>query len=1238
MEAKQRLTVASTWLFERIGVHEIRESYKSNGQFGGDTVEYAPDDEAFVIKTNDIDKSTSRFGNLMPDFIDEQRNKDLLDMPRVRRIEVSDMVDIDGIETHESTPEKNRREMLLAFDNDSDQEIVSVPNILCTRYWLSSSGGLGCFESSFEDILVEVARLTGTHISVKEDINRIQVTGNCEDDVADALGKLSRIEKPLSLAVRPRTAHILQAPTDDGVRFRIANCGSINEVALRRILTDPTANIASRLRQMFVTLLLNFDSETQHYVLPDNLNAPTPCTYQPGKSRIWQDFKFQEIGNGEGYLSIEAEAEKEAAAKPEPREIGIESNDSSSDIASEVGAVEHPYMTEERVKEVGKWVSEGLKKGAVGEAAKQEIAQIPKLTKDIGRSGQALTPEPKKVAGIKTRRPLIENQSLISAAHVQGDRSSTETVSRTETPDLRPSEKKDITESPDNSRKKWIMTYDASENKTLLTSSLENDENGQSNQTGVSGQNGVDIPGSRLIPETPERLVYISGIRFPANFDRNKYGSPAKSSATERGGTPNNNTQSGSKGANTSKSMRLIDIDSPSDSSLLPNNQCNLSFDQPALIPGPSEGVARNDPFNIKSLDNDLERDRSLSDYETAPSESRISETAPATECDNLSTTRISELRYALETQELEEDLDLFSVALPPVKPSSRANMMYKERLAALEKASKKENEQLAEEQSTRQFRRTMGHRAPKPSSSSMSKAEMKAKRQATLEDAWGVGPSLGRKTEAAGIAKAKTPGNKKRQDVELANPKDNKEPAEFDKKNPETLRKLFNALQPTLEAAQSFPGKLSLEMQIGLILIPLLPKTYKGDLISADEWKKIFNPRAGVFAPSTNFIQRVTSSGTDVDHIVDLRTSKDEGKRRLFEQDYTDYSVIYEYHCRTKNDQAIILVIDEAGNITVRKPAVTLGAVNLHFPGHTWDVNVAVSGFMEQVRGSDKELDKAIRHITENLWIPPDRSLLRIYTRIPEGNELNVDKVLMKRSTLHRSLRSQNDTKEKEKVPLKQRDENNAMEEKRQDVHLKITEVQDLWTGVTPADNRALRARCGPPNEMIEKGRLWHEVSIISPTMEDVLRSNSDLEVGECTQDWSPTDLMGNEAHLVLPGHAKKGNQDSKSSTQSRSPVAAAIGSAGIGELFCVASTVVQKMDSVGFWNLGPGVDAVRKAAGFEALFSTTNFFTGTVTGAPSMSMVKVDPKGKTFDDLQSVQEMDSASMAGDREVLEFW
>lgn len=127
-------------------------------------------------------------------------------MPRVRRIEVSDIVDIDGIESHESTPEKNRRETLLEFENDSDQETVSVPNIRCTRYWLSANGGLGCFECAFEDILAEVARLTGTDISVKDDIKRIQVSGNNEDDVDDALEKLSRIEKPL---VSAKLAHLL---------------------------------------------------------------------------------------------------------------------------------------------------------------------------------------------------------------------------------------------------------------------------------------------------------------------------------------------------------------------------------------------------------------------------------------------------------------------------------------------------------------------------------------------------------------------------------------------------------------------------------------------------------------------------------------------------------------------------------------------------------------------------------------------------------------------------------------------------------------------------------------------------------------------------------------------------------------------------------------------------------------------------------------------------------------------
>lgn len=1194
-------------------------------------------------------------------------------MPRVRRLEVSDIVDIDGVESHNSTPEKNRRATLLTFDDDSDQETVPVPSIRYTKFWLSANGDLGCFECAFEDVLAEVARLTGTDISVKDDIKRIQVSGNSEEDVVDALEKLSRIEKPLvswryphfptgtyllyintyqSFAARPGIAHILQAPTDDEVRFRISNCSSVNEVGLRRILADPAANMASRLRQMHVTLLLNFDSEAQLYVLPDNLKAPAPCTSQPGRSRIWQDFKFQELGNGDSYLTLEADAEKEASLTTESYEVDTECKGSSSDMTSEVPVVEHPYLTEEQVKEVGRWVSDGWKNGAVGADLKQEIAPLSKPSKDMERNGQVTAAGPKRVAGIKTRRPLVAEEPLIPRVHTPEGKIMKEMAPSTETSGSR-SPEKDKLEPRDNGCKRWVMTYDASPSQTELALSQENNESTPVSQTGIAGHSDVGVTSNRLIPETPERLVYISGIKFPSDFDRNKYGSPGKTPAIQKG---QRRSGDNSKGETPSKSVQLIDIFGPSDTSLLPSDQRILSFDQPALIPVPTTNTAEDDPFTAEAVD-DVEREESpSSDYETAPSESGISgithENAPYdVGSDTFSSRRIQELRNALETQDLEEELDIASVVSTLPSQYSIANSMYKERLAELERASMKESKQSTDERSSRQFRRTMGHRAPRPGTTSSRKAEMKAKRQATLEDAWGMRPVSGRKSDAASAEDKKASENKKQPPSGtqiLSHKKEKMKQGESDRRTEDSLKRLFDALQPILDAAQSFPGKLSLEMQIGLILIPLLPKTYKGDLISSDEWNRIFNPRSGVFVPSTNFVQRVTSSGADVDHIVDLKTSKAEGKRRLFNQEYTDYAVQYEYHCRAKNDQAIILVIDEAGNITVRKPTVTLGAVNLHFPHHAWDLNAVVSGFTEQIRGSDKELDEAISHITNNLWIPPDKSLLRLYTRIPKGNELNVDKVLMRRFTLHRTLRSERHTDSHHKIPagvnkMKQASEvetgePNAIEESQPDVYLKITEVQDLWTGVTPADNRALRARCGSANEMIEKGRLWYEVSIISPAIGDVLNSNSSLEVGEYTQDWSPTDLMGNEAHIVLQGNEKKGKANGQDSVKIPSPIAMAIGSAGIGEMFRVASTVLQKMDGVGFWNLGPGLEAARNAARFEALFSTNNFPAVTVTGAPSMAMVKTDTKGKNFEELESVKEMESASVVGEKEVLDFW
>jgi hypothetical protein len=86
---------------------------------------------------------------------------------------------------------------LLALDDDS-ATLIPHQMTRVTKFWLASTGGVGCFASNnYRDILKDIAKSTGTEITVPDDLKGIQVSGPCMDDVDDAMAKLSEVEKPL---------------------------------------------------------------------------------------------------------------------------------------------------------------------------------------------------------------------------------------------------------------------------------------------------------------------------------------------------------------------------------------------------------------------------------------------------------------------------------------------------------------------------------------------------------------------------------------------------------------------------------------------------------------------------------------------------------------------------------------------------------------------------------------------------------------------------------------------------------------------------------------------------------------------------------------------------------------------------------------------------------------------------------------------------------------------------------
>lgn len=1019
---------------------------------------------------------------------------------------------------------------------------------------------------------------------------------------------------------------------EEKLHIGIENYASLNNVALRRILADPNASTNAVLYQAYVTVLHHFDPKSQSTSIPENLLNPPRVTNEPGPSRIWNDFTFQEIGKGDNFLNIQSVVDKETA-NPEALDVGI--------------APPHPFLSPEKATQVNKW--------RTNMGTPEPSTELSDNLRTVPGSETEMPPPPavRKAPGIKKRRPAPQQQPKLDAP----------TKANATVPEVtKPAAPNTEKELP---RRKWMMNYQPSSNEPASPSEQ-------------TVKHPVAKNGSRM-------SAYASAVRSktleekpwaPVKFDASKYGLNDNLKRTPKklgNGTTTQKPDPPSKVPpkdNGASQDVLVDVFAP-ETDAQTNSQPLISFNQPALVP--QNVVSANSlvdvgdlsmqqsPMSPPSKNLSSATGESLLDNESAMGPSDAPMARPITGLDSFheSQGRLESLKSSLQKEhESVRDARRFRFKNP---------QYIDERLAKLERDSKKEEKQAEDEVSSREFYHTMHHKARK----SEKAKQTKAKRQATLEDAWGLAPKA---TKPANITPS-SKENEKRVVQEKSNEprwqqqqQRQQQQAEINKTN-EQITSVFAALQPTLDAAEFFPGTLTLESQIGLILIPLLPKTYsEGRLLSANEWNRIFQPRHGLPIPTTKFISRLTSSGADVDYIVGLKRSKEEGKTPLFEQDYTDYSVFYEYHCRTNTDAILVITVDENGKFTLRKPTRTLGTVNLHFPRQTWDASMVINGINKHVAGSDKEIEEAVQYLVDNIWVQPDRNLIRIFTRLPEGNKLVIEKVFMKRWTRHRYIRPDDtNTKDADSKPgggrssmAAEKAETNSSGEQgsvttdsesgTQDLFLQVTEVQDLILGISPSDTQAVRASCAYLPEMIRKGRLWHEVSVVSPAIEAILKANSNLEVGECTEDWTSTDLLGKDAYLVRSENSDAVESSSSASTPVSQPlrrVESAIGPAGLGEMFRLTRTIVERIDGVGYHNVGPGIEAARAAVA-----------SGTVVGgaqnAPSSALTalaKLEPKNDDSDDSESAKgtgvqnqlvplnlDTESARDAMEQEELDYW
>lgn len=1053
---------------------------------------------------------------------------------------------------------------------------------------------------------------------------------------------------------RPQINHALQVPENVALRFKLGSYENRHGIASRHILADPNVPLNAKLSQMAVTVALGFDADKRGFAVTQHIKQPQSSNV-PVVSRIWSDYKFQEIGDGAKYLQLEAVTEKRDTASAS--DAGDEATSGGNDdVSSEVAAREHPHLSVEKVRQVDKWVTDAMVKAVVA-------ANTESVDAFQNEAGQPKPPQEnpvpeKKIPGIKKRKAIAvvqpptvtPSQAPEPIASAISPAEPVEEKHDSPVEDIKPA---DLPQIP--SPEKPASAIDTG------SVYMADDEMGPDAEhvNPPSGQttprNEKAIPQATMLSESPTKRQLHTLHAAPLE--------------------------------------PLLDLTCPV-VTMTSGHLNRLSFDQPALTPiTPPRSVSS----TTDTMGNRDEETHPLGFYATFPkatSPKRDNKSKPACS-EELATLKLMLQNIQFADQNPGRKHELRSTSPQRPKILTATNNLHEKSLAGIEEAMMGDSMQEIDEKATRKLHRTMDQKAAKTSAEkSKEKAEAKAKRQLTLEDAWGILPKkkpasgtpdksttkpetspIEPSTSAKGSANDEAP-NEPSTKSEAPPIKDGKEDSgkqtskdektsqqkvEEEKKIEDKIRELFAILKPVLDAAQSFPGPMTLEMQVGLILLPTMPKAYKGDIITSEEWNKIFQPRNNVRAPSARFIRRVTSSGADADFILDLKASKRNGGGRLFDEGFSDYGVVYEYHCQTKGGRAIVIIVDEAGNVRVRESNTVLGAVNIHFPLHTWDASVILRGAMEHARGADSKLDSAIDDLVGSIWVQPDRSLIRIFCRLPEGDALHIDKVLIKRWTRHRYIRpgeanpaAQSAVDEKQGVDTipeekqKPRSEEtggadaiNDADERRPEIFLKITEVQDLFTGYHPADARVMRARCMTREEMVRKGRLWYEASIVSSSIEEILQSNASIELGESTNDWSSVDLLGNETHLAESSSSST-NKNSTVSSTALNPVAAAIGNTGIGEMYRVAKKVVERIDGVGHWDDSPQT-ATLLAGGNNntgALTVTNNNepdgpVYGPVTpgGVPHASMMMLvpvaKPKGRDFSELQSVKDhLESASV----------
>ena len=447
--------------------------------------------------------------------------------------------------------------------------------------------------------------------------------------------------------------------------------------------------------------------------------------------------------------------------------------------------------------------------------------------------------------------------------------------------------------------------------------------------------------------------------------------------------------------------------------------------------------------------------------------------------------------------------------AISRVNPGAKIEAMNEQRIAEMAKqraelkalkSQQKEKLQHEDESQSRQFRRTMGQRAPNPAKarkpgqqqeSKKAKDARIARTKAELTAEFGSAKRPSPKLSGADSSGTdRTTSTKKQPSNKSTATVDAKSAAAEDLERAAQASTLAESLLSIVAASRAFNGELAFEVQFGQMLMPFQPSDGQAQYKTLKSWTDFLRSSEGRPAASSSFTNILTTNGADADRILDMKPpSGNAGLARLWDRFRPGPSqVTYEFLCWTKDNEEFNLVVNEdRPGFEIQAPDVTLGIINLHYPAQIWDASATMFGTPD--RTFPDYVVSACQHFVDTLYIPDGQKKIQVTYRVPTSGEITVRSVLVKRRSSHRCNLTG-----------------------KHDFHLQITEVQSLYNRINKYDKKLSQGFVKDFVQMLNDGNVYYEISLIHQSISNLLTQNKGLELGELTTAWTESDIVNKE------------------------------------------------------------------------------------------------------------------------------